>query len=261
MNNALFVAWRAGDAAHGRWGPVGRLERTDGGYRFAYTRGARTLTGFLPFPGMMELDTVYESDELFPLFSNRLLGRSRPEYEAFLVWGGFDPNHPPDPIALLSVTEGRRATDSIEVFPYPAPDAEGCYITKFFLHGVRWMDHAAWERIARLQHGESLALMLDVMNSYDPHAVAVRTQGKQGRMLVGYVPRYLAYDIRTLCLSCEPDFIELTVERVNADAPLQHRVLCRMKACWPDDFRPCRSAEFEPLVNVTPSTEGTRTSS
>lgn len=258
MNNALFVAWRAGDEAHGRWGPVGRLEGTDGGYRFVYTRGATTLEGFRPFPGMTDLDATYESDELFPLFANRLMGRSRPEYEAFLVWGGFDPNHPPDPIALLSVTEGRRATDSIELFPCPLPDAEGCFVTKFFLHGVRWMDRSAWERIAKLRPGEELALMLDVMNAYDPQAVVVRTCDVQGRMLLGYVPRYLAYDIRSLCLTCEPDYIELTVERINADAPLQHRVLCRMKACWPDTFRPCGGEEFEPLVRLTSSTTNPR---
>jgi hypothetical protein len=250
MDNALFVAWRAGDDSHGQWGPVGRLEKGDSGYRFVYTRGATTLEGFRPFPGMEALEAVYESDELFPLFANRLLGRSRPEYEAFLVWGGFDPDHPPDPIALLGVTEGRRVTDAIEVFPCPAPDVEGCYVAKFFLHGVRWMDSSAWERIAKLERGEQLALMLDVMNPYDPHAVAVRTCSVQGRMLLGYVPRYLAYDIRELCLNCEPDFIRLTVERVNADAPLQHRLLCRVNACWPDGFYPCGREEFKPLVRL-----------
>ena len=258
MDNALFVAWRAGDDAHGRWGPVGRLERIDDGYRFFYTRGAITLEGFRPFPGMQELETVYESDTLFPLFANRILGRSRPEYEAFLVWGGFDPNHPPDPIRLLAVTEGRRATDSIELFPCPVPDAEGCFATKFFLHGVRWMDRSVWERIAKLRPGDELALMLDGTNPYDPQAVAVRTCDVQGRMMLGYVPRYLTYDIRELCLTCEPDFIQLTVERVNTDAPLQHRVLCRMNACWPAHFHPCRGEEYEPLFRMPSSTTNRR---
>ena len=114
----LFVAWRGDDPQHG-WGPVGRLEYDEGVYRFSYTRGARTLIGFRPFPEMSDLDRIYESNELFPLFANRLLSRSRQEYEAFLLWGGFDPNNPPDPIAILGVTEGIRQTDSIEVFPCP----------------------------------------------------------------------------------------------------------------------------------------------
>jgi hypothetical protein len=63
-------------------------------------------------------------------------------------------------------------------------------------------------------------------------------------MLIGHVPRYLAFDIG----SCEPDFIEVTVERVNPDAPLQHRLLCRMNACWPEGFRPCSGEDYLPLV-------------
>ena len=115
--SALFVAYRGGAPQHGGWGPVGRLEHDGGLYRFCYTRGASTLPGFRPFSQMEDLSQVYESEELFPLFDNRLLSPSRPEYEAFLRWGGFDPNNPPDPIAILGVTEGIRQTDQVEVFP------------------------------------------------------------------------------------------------------------------------------------------------
>jgi hypothetical protein len=248
MSSVLFVAWRSGRPDQGRWGPVGRLEHGAEGYRFVYTRGARTLEGFQPFPEMPELEGVYESEELFPLFANRVLAPSRPEYEAFLVWGGFDPNNPPDPIAVLGVTEGRRATDSLEVFPCPLPDASGCYISKFFLHGVRWMGPIALERIGRLRAGETLGLMLDISNQHDRHAVAVRTCDTQDRLMLGYVPRYLACDVRTLCATCSPDFIKLAVERINPDAPLQQRVLCRMNSCWPQGFQPCGRDEFQPIV-------------
>lgn len=233
----------------GRWGPVGRLDRTETGFRFLYTHGAQTLDGFAPFPEMPDLNAVYESGQLFPFFHNRLLASSRPEYEASLVWGGFDPADPPDPVVMLGVTEGRRATDSYEVFPCPLPDAEGCYINKFFLHGIRWMPPAALERIGKLQREEPLGLMLDVSNKHDPYAVAVRTCDAENRFMIGYVPRYLAGDVRDLCKDCEPDFIALTVERVNADAPLQQRVLCRMRSCWPGGFQPCSRQEFQPIVS------------
>jgi hypothetical protein len=252
MSNALFVAWRSPD--QGRWGPVGRLEHGPDGYRFLYTRGARTLEGFAPFPEMPDLETVYESDELFPLFSNRLLARSRPEFEAYLVWGGFDPQNPPDPIGLLGVTEGRRATDNLELFPCPAPDAQGCYINKFFLHGIRHMPATARERIARLQSGELLGLMVDISNPYDRDAVAVRTCDVEDRFMIGYVPRYLAREVRQICSACDARCIQLTVERVNASAPLQHRMLCRMKACWPEGFRPCEGDEFQPIVSEMSAT-------
>lgn len=250
MDNALYVAWRSGDANDGQWGPVGRLEHHEGGYRFVYTRGAEKLPGFTPFPEMKDLHGVYEADVLFPLFANRLLAKSRPEYEAFLVWGGFNPQEPPDPIAVLGVTEGRRATDALELFPCPQRDAEGCFNNKFFLHGLRWMAGNAIERASRLQADESLGLMLDIQNRRDPHAVAVRTCDVRERYMIGYVPRYLARDVWHLVDQCGPDSVQLTVERINTDAPMQQRVLCRLRACWPEGFSPCFDEDFQPLARV-----------
>lgn len=96
--NALLVASRAGGPDNGTWGPIGRLEHADGVYRFVYTKGAETLPGFRPFHGMDDLNRIYESDDLFPVFKNRLLPKSRPEYDAYLRWSGFDPDNPPDPM-------------------------------------------------------------------------------------------------------------------------------------------------------------------
>jgi len=78
------------------------------------------------------LEQVYESNDLFPLFKNRLLKESRPDYEAYLRWSGFDTDNPPAPIVVLGVTEGIRQTDAIEVFPCPVPGADGCYLSRFF---------------------------------------------------------------------------------------------------------------------------------
>lgn len=250
MNNVLFIAWRSGDSSSGCWGPVGRLEHGPGGYRFGYTRGARSLRGFQAFPGMPDLGAIYESEDLLPVFSNRLLDPSRPEYQAFLTWGGFDPNNPPDPIALLGVTGGLKQTDALEVFPCPQPDREGCYLTKFFLHGVRWTPPAAQERIAMLDAGEALGLMLDISNEHDRNAVAVRTRDATNRFIIGYVPRYLAQEVWELFLKCNPHFLELHVDRINKDAPLQQRVLCRLNACWPPGFRPCCREEFQPIASA-----------
>jgi hypothetical protein len=220
------------------------LEHDGDLYRFWYTQGARK-PGFRPFAQMDELDRVYESAELFPLFANRLLSESRPEYEAFMRWSGFDAETPPDPIVVLGVTEGIRQTDAVEVFPCPALDNEGCYVNKFFLHGIRWLSDAAIERIGKLSDGERLKLMPDLQNEHDPQAVALRTETE--RTLIGYVPRYLARDVWQLFQRCEVDFIEMHVARVNRDAPLQNRVLCRMRACWPDDFEPCSGEDFAPI--------------
>jgi hypothetical protein len=90
--------------------------------------------------------------------------------------------------------------------------------------------------------------MLDVQNPHDDFAVAVRTTDLKDRYMIGYVPRYLARDVFELCNRCGLDSVQLQVERVNADAPLQQRLLCRMSACWQDDFHPCSQEEFQPIV-------------
>jgi hypothetical protein len=247
MNTVLFVAWRAESPTGGAWSPIGRLEHDGQVYRFCYTKGALTAVDFHPFEGMEDLEQIYEADELFPVFANRLLPETRPEYEAFLQWGAFDSDNPPDPIAILGVTEGIRQTDSIELFPYPVPDGYGCYLNKFFLHGLRHMPWTAQERVDRLQPGEELFLSLDIGNQFDREAVSVRTNGAEV-FLIGYVPRYLARDVWRVAIGCDPESISATVVRVNHDAPLQHRLLCVMRACWPAGFTPCSDEEFQPIL-------------
>lgn len=250
MSNALFVAWRFGTENKGAWTPVGLLEHEDGIYRFRYTKGAEDTSVFVPFPGMPDLRQVYESESLFPIFANRLLARSRPEYDAYLTWSGFEPGVQPDPISILGVTEGIRATDQVEVFPRPTRDARGRYGSRFFLHGLRWIPKEAMEHLEALAAGAALAPMPDPTNPYDPHAVAVRTAEDSGRFLIGYVPRYLAPDVVELLSHCGHCDVRLSVVRVNKSAPLQMRVLCSVDACWPTDFRPCSGDLFQPVVHL-----------
>lgn len=250
MNNSiLYIAWRSGDPNNGCWGPIGRLEFVEQVYRFTYTHGAKTLKDFTPFPNMENLEVTYESEELLPLFSNRLLGKNRREYASFLQWSGFDPANPPDPISLLSVTAGRRATDSFELFPHPLPDAHGHYNVSFFLHGVRWMDEKALDHLQKLCSGDELSMMLDFQNPVDPNAIAVRTSNVLDRMMLGYVPRYLTDDIHQLRNLHSTD-LALKVKQANAEAPMQNRLLCSITSSWPVDFHPCSSPDFEPLANI-----------
>ena len=76
MNNSLFIAWRSGDPANGRWGPVGRLEHDGNGYRFVYLRGAKRWKGFLRFRVCRICMRFMSRRALFPLFANRLLAPS-----------------------------------------------------------------------------------------------------------------------------------------------------------------------------------------
>jgi hypothetical protein len=245
--NAVFVAWQ--DPADRRWLPVGKLTFDGTVYQFVYTKGAQKSHNFIPFGRMTDLHAAYESHELFPLFSNRLLPESRPEYQQVLKWLNLE-GQEHDPLALLGRTRGLRETDSLEVFPCPQPDDNGQYHIHFFAHGIRHLPQQTVDRLDVLQDGETLFLMSDFQNPYDPFALALRTNDPA--TLVGYCPRYLARDMHVLLQQCGPDIAEVAVERVNSDAPLQLRLLCSMTTCWPDGFRPCSDDLYEPLASDVP---------
>ncbi len=247
MAKALLVAWRSGTPEHG-WQPIGRLEHNAGVYRFAYTRGARLLADFRPFPEMENLEEVYESEELFPVFANRLLSKSRPEYEAYLRWSGFDPGEAPDPISILGVTEGLSALDSFEVFPCPVEDGNGCYVNKFFARGLDRMAPAHLAMINQLKNGQELHFLRENLNYFDLHAVSLVDRDN---LMIGFVPRYLAQDIRRILSDSRTDHFHVFVERVNKDAPLEQRLLCRMEASWPPGFLPCSDEAFVPIPALT----------
>jgi len=247
--NSLYIAWRSGESAVGRWGPVGKLDRVNEFFRFTYTKGAHMLQGFRAFAGMNDLCAVYESKTLFPLFANRLLAERRSEYKAFLEWSGFDRQSQPDPLAILGVTEGRRFTDSLEVFPCPSPDANGDYVCTFFLHGVRHASESAQRKIVAMQAGATLTLRPEPENPHDAMALAVFHVDTPDGERLGYVPRFLARDAQTLGQTLgTAGTISLKVKRINADAPLQQRVLCLLTCPWPAGFDPFQGEEYQPLV-------------
>jgi len=109
----LYLAWR--DPKGRTWFPVGRLSFDGKVYRFVYTRGAKQSPNFLPFARMEDLTTIYESDELFPLFANRLLSKKRPEYQEFLQWLNTRPGED-DPLTSLAL-EGFEKRIYWQYFP------------------------------------------------------------------------------------------------------------------------------------------------
>jgi HIRAN domain len=241
----LFLAWQ--DPNSRFWFPIGRLTLNAGQFSFVYIKGAKKAeetSKFQPLPSFPDFDKVYQAEELFPLFANRIMRPSRPDYQNHLECLNI-PRHYDDPIAILSRSGGKKATDHFEVFPCPEPDEHGLYHIHFFLHGLRHRQQAAIERVNSLKAHEQIYLMHDVHNAYDPMALFLRTDDEH---LIGYCPRYLAPDIHEL-LKQDPKLVNVHVERVNlVPTPIQLRLLCNMTAEWPSTFRPFSSDEYQPLV-------------
>jgi hypothetical protein len=193
---------------------------------------------------MTDLDTVYLSSELFPLFANRILPKTRPEYRDYLRWLGFE-DEAVHELELLARSGGERATDSLEIFPCPEPTADNRYSVYFFAHGLRYLSSDEYARINTLASKERLYLLRDVQNEVDPAALLLRTN--QPSSLVGYCPRYFSAEFSTILEKVGPTNMEVTVEKVNPDAPSQLRLLCHVNAPWPRDFSPCSRESYQPL--------------
>lgn len=244
---ALFVVSQ--DFVSKTWTPVARLTHDGKFYHFAYTRGAKNLPDFVPFGRMTELDAEYVSEQIFPLFANRLLPKSRPEYKDYLNWLGLTGvSH--DILEELGRTGGLRATDSLELIPCPEPTSSNQYEVYFFCRGLRHMSADSQARSLALVKGEQLFLTKDIQNVSDGMALILRTE--EPVTLVGYVPRYYSAEFSRLIDLVGADAPKVTVEKVNADAPVQYRVLCKFSAPWPAQFQPCQAGLYE--VDSTPRT-------
>lgn len=239
----VFLAWQ--DPQTRRWLPVGQLSRDRDDFRFVYTKGAESSERFVPFGRMTDLHAVYVAKELFPLFSNRLLTKSRPEYRDFLTWLGLD-SDPDDALELLSRSGGKRATDELQVFPCPEPTAENTYVVEFFSHGIRHLPEETRARINKLLPRERLYLMRDIQNPSDDMALMMRTKDPVHN--VGYCPRFYSAEFSRLIDLAGRDNVALTVSGINPSAPLQFRLRCRLSAPWPPGFSACAQETFAPLA-------------
>lgn len=242
----LFLAWQ--DPESRAWYPVGKLTHVDEVYYFSYLQGAleaQEKASFQPLWSFPDLYHCYRSVKLFPLFANRLLRPSRPDYKDFVQWLNV-PTEQDDPIALLARSGGKRKTDNFEVFPCPERDEQGQYHIHFFAHGLRYMPPESQLRIQSLQVGEELQIMHDMQNPVDPRALILRTKDLHN---VGFCPRYLVQDLFELVCNF-PQGVKISVERVNPPpTPLQFRLLCNLTAQWEESFHPFSNPSYQPLAS------------
>ena len=246
MTNArkLFLAWQ--DQDERRWFPVGRLDADVGGpeYRFRYTRGAeraRDEADFPLLPHFPKVDRDYRSERLFALFRNRVIAAGRPDRRAYLQALGLPEDA--DPVAILSVSGGRRVTDIYEVFPGLVKRDDGSFSCRFLVHGARHLPQASSERISRLGERERVYVTLELTRPATGLAVQIQSMDYH---LLGWAPRYLVPDLKA-AMRHSPTY-SARVVRVNpAPVPRSQRLLVEMTGLW-NGHEPMQGGDFTPLV-------------
>ncbi len=241
----VFLAWQ--DEKSRQWFPIGRLTHEDEAFEFVYVRGfenAHRRAALRPLPAFPDPSRVYRAKVLFPMFNNRIMSSAREEFRAYLRRLNLD-DEAPEPLLILARSQGRRSTDTFEVFPFPLEPKSGRLVIDFFVHGLRHRSEAAQALAASLEPGAALTLRHDATNADDPNAVQVLAEGTA----LGFVPRYYAPDlVRLLARAVK---IDLAVAKVNpSPAPVQQRVLCHLDAPWPFDAPPFEREDFAIMADT-----------
>lgn len=246
-DKTLFLAWQDKRLTRG-WFPVGRLDvlADKHAYRFRYTKGAERAHENAGFDALLDFpkwDRAYESSDLFPLFKNRIISTGRRDFADYLRM--LDLPETAEPVEILEVGGGYRATDSFEVFPKIERRADGFFSCRFFLHGWRHVNDSALARIEVLQPGESLYVTIELTNPATKLAVQIQTEDYY---MIGWAPRYLVDDlVRAIALS--PGDYGAKVVRINpVPAPSKQRLLVELVGRW-TDYEPMSKGDFEPLVH------------
>jgi len=244
----LFLTWQ--DKKSRQWFPVGKLIFDGKTYCFFYIEGAleaQKEANFQPLVSVPDFRAIYESDELFPMFYNRLMPDSRPEYKQTIEILCI-PEDYNDPLAFLARTGGAKVTDNFEMFCYPKLDEKGEYNLHFFAHGLRYLPECSIERIGKMNQGDKIDLAHAFQNPYETNALQLHTRDN---FIVGYCPSYLLGDMNEVRQYKD---IEVCVERINKSAPLQFRFLCRLIFPQMKNYRPFATKNYKPIVSEISAT-------
>lgn len=221
---------------------VGMLDVETQRYRFRYLRRAMTTAGFRPFLGFREFEKTYLSDELFPLFQQRVMNPRRPDYERYIK----SLNLPSDatPWEQLARSGGKRTGDTIQLFPEPIVRVDGSSRCCFLVHGVRHIeknyDPSVQQRIQNLRKGDSLQLVPEPDNVVNPKALLTSTEGGD---VLGWVPDLLLDYVYMLR---ESGPVELRVEHTNGpNVPYHFRLIARVEGRVPAGYQPFAGPGWE----------------
>jgi hypothetical protein len=238
VSRRLAVAWQHPGTR--RITAVGLLTCSDASYTFSYLRSAAGVEGFQPFLGFPDLARRYESNALFPLFAQRVMRASRPDFSRYrqALRLGADASD----WSILGRSQGQREGDGIRVFPEPYVDEAGGTTVTFFASGLRHRMHqdprvsAALDALAS---GDPLSLVDEPANQEDARALLV---AEGTGLTLAWVPSVLLSYVHTVRLIAEPS---LTVVGTNGpDVPPAYRLLVNLRGTTTEGYRPFDGPEW-----------------
>lgn len=220
---------------------IGFLTCEDNKYTFEYLKKATESKWFTPLPGLSDAGRAYTSDQLFPIFAERVISARRPDRSEALKALGLDDDAAP--FEVLNRSGGRRVGDTIELVPMPWVAEDGSFSQFFLVHGVRHRSDEAQARIAQLKPRDVLQLRKDPANRVSQLAVLV--QDWDG-LALGFVPDPLTEFMQDV-LEDQRGY-QLTVEQANGPEVGYHfRLLVRLDGYYPKGHQPYTGPGWETI--------------
>lgn len=219
--------------------PVGVLGFDGETYTFAYLPNAADIAEFRPLLGFRDFTQSYTSDELFPLFRERVLDPTRPDFSRVIDELSLDPVSA-TPWEQLVRSGGGSEGDTLQVIPFPR-ESDGGWACTALVAGMRYLskksvrtatgvvqayaDGEIEDVLRRLAPGQELKIVSEVGNDYNPDAQLLFTDKDE---LIGYVPDWIA-KLMAPALTAGASGRAI-VERVNGAAAGWHlRVLVNLQ--------------------------------
>lgn len=219
----LYLIWK--DEITRRQYVVGQLSK-NGNYEFQYRKNEiieAIKAGFAPLIAFEEINKVYVSASLFPIFSSRLPDRKRKDIGRILLKYGLKEY---DAYELLKMSGARLPIDNLQ-FIDPILDIENEFERKFYMAGVRHYlgcDGEKCEKSIDVEADEELFLEMEPENTYDKNAIRVVNAEK---VLLGYIPRY--YSEAYTRLIQEKREIQCNVYEVNKNECCSECIMLKIK--------------------------------
>lgn len=248
----LVVTWQHPNTR--KIAPIAFLSYDGHVYRFGYIRNVAQVKDFQPLLGFERLDRSYESEQLFPLFAQRVMAPRRPDYQQYVGRLGLDGD--PDPWEQITRSQGRREGDTLQFLPEPT--VNGDQLSALFLvNGVRHVPkevHRLNGKEVRVSV-EQVDAALSSLNQGDLLTLAPEPDNEKNRLAimvmapsfvpVGWVPDLLLDDLHQLLANAK---VTVSVEHANGpEAPSHIRLLVRLTASPVGDFRFFSGDNWEPL--------------
>ncbi len=204
------------------------------------------MSRFQPFLGFPDLPRQYEAGALFPLFAQRVMRASRPDFSRYRQ--ALRLKADASDWLIIGRSQGQREGDGLRVFPEPYVDAAGGTTSTFFVSGLRHrmrQDPRVSAALDGLTPGARLNLVAEPTSVEDARALLV---AEGAGVTLAWVPSVLLSYVHAVRSIAELSLI--VVGTNGTDIPPAYRLLVQLRGTVAGGYQPFDGPEWTLALEV-----------